>query len=78
VTEFSCATHAAQPHCTDHTRSAKHKPHMSTAVTSSNATSFFNCTEPQGKEITNIVKEATSAYQTAVCVLSFNIRGCRM
>lgn len=67
--EFSCTAHAAQPHCPDHTKSAKHKPHMSTAATSSTATSFFNCTEPQGKEITNIVKEATSACLTAVHVL---------
>lgn len=76
MTEFSCATHAEQPHRPDHTKSAKHKPHVSTAVTSSTATSFFNCTEPHGKEITNIVMLATSTYQTTVCVLSFNIGGC--
>jgi len=53
-------------------------PHVSTAVASSTVTSFCNCIEPQGKKITNIVKEATSGYQTAVHVLSFNIGGCRV
>lgn len=78
VPEFSCAAHAAQPHCPDDTKSAKHKPHVSTAVTLSTATSSFNRTANQGKEITNIVKEATSACQTVVHVLSFNIGGCRV